>query len=117
MITTNISTKKIQRGTNYSQNKHHTKHSVSKASTTTYNGDGDELVNNQESDTEPKCIQVIVNGCTASYKKGDSNLYESSEVTYTQNLVNESLLKLLNSKKSFPKSSKCKILLIGNSHL
>jgi hypothetical protein len=59
-ITTNsIKMKKNQHGTNYSQNKHHTKYRVSKASTTTNNGNGDEFVNNQESDMEPKCIQSL----------------------------------------------------------
>jgi hypothetical protein len=107
-----------QRGANYSPNKHHTKYRIPKARTTySGDGDGDECVNNQESDSEPKCISVIVNGCIDSYKNGDRNSYKNSETTYTGNLVSESRAKLMNSKKSFTKTSKHKILLIGNSHL
>jgi len=82
--------KKNQHGANCSQSKHPTKYPVSKVSTTTNNGDGDEMVNNHESDTEPKCITLIVNGGTASYKKGVSNSYKSGEVMYIQNLLSES---------------------------
>jgi len=86
----NIKMKKNQHGANCSQSKHPTKYPVSKVSTTTNNGDGDEMVNNHESDTEPKCITLIVNGGTASYKKGVSNSYKSGEVMYIQNLLSES---------------------------
>jgi hypothetical protein len=57
-------------------------------------------VNIKQCDTEPKCIPVTVNGCPASCKKEDSNLYKSGEMTYIENLVRESLVKLLNSNNA-----------------
>jgi hypothetical protein len=115
--TNNINMKMRQCGSNSSLDKHNTKHHIPKATVTTYNGDGEESVNNQESESEPEHIPVIVNGCTASFKMRDRDLYKNSELTYTQNLVLELRVKLMNSKKSFTKSTKHKILLIGNSHL
>jgi hypothetical protein len=84
--TNNINIKKRQCGSNSSLDKQNTKYHIPKATVTTYNGDGEESVNNQQSDSEPKHIPVIVNGCT-SCKMRDRDLYKNSEMTYTQNLV------------------------------
>jgi hypothetical protein len=118
-INTNNMKINMKRGANFSHSKHHTKYCISKASATTYNGDADESVNNQDSDSdiEPKCISVIVTGRIGSYIKGERNSYKNGEMTCTRNLISELQVKLINSKKSLTKSSKHKILLIGNSRL
>lgn len=97
-------------------NKHHIKHHVPETPTKTNIEHRVELVNNQESDTEPKNIPIILKGC-ASDKRVNSVFCKNVEVSFPHNSLHESYVKLLNSKNGFPKSSKHRILLIGNSHL
>jgi hypothetical protein len=74
-------------------------------------------VRDYTSDLQTNRIPILVNGHVSPIKKVDNNLGMSDKVSYLQNLLRESSLKLQVNKNIFFNHHKHKVLLTGDSHL
>jgi hypothetical protein len=87
-ISSTNNSKSSQRYANNSRKHQHNQHHIHQVSTTTNNVPGS--VSYPRSDIKYNCIPTIVNGCTASYKSGDSNVCNSDGASNIQRVLNES---------------------------
>jgi hypothetical protein len=114
--TNNDKRRKEHRSTTRPLINHRSRLSTQQPSSSDYH-EASDPVRNSDSDLKPNYIPIIVNGQIKSLKNYGSVLGLDGKVSYVQNILRESTVKLLNNKNSFSNFHKHKVLLIGNSHI